>query len=193
MKRVCVFCGSSTGARPEYLQAAHETGIALAERGLGLVYGGAQIGLMGELANVVLERGGEVIGVMPEALVAREISHTTLTELRIVSSMHERKNLMSELADAFITLPGGYGTFDEFCEILTWAQLGLHRKPCGVLNVCGYYDRLLSFFDYAVEEQFIASSNRNLVLEAVDPRALLEKFERFQPMQRTKWITKAET
>ena len=134
MRRICVFCGSNSGASPEYLQAARDTGIALVERGLGLVYGGASVGLMGELANTVLARGGEVIGVIPESLVAREIAHPRLTELRVVKSMHERKMTMSELADGFIALPGGYGTLDEFCEILTWAQLGLQRKPCAVLK-----------------------------------------------------------
>ena len=154
MKRICVFCGSSSGARPHYVEAARQTGLALVERGFGLVYGGANVGLMGEIANTVLKQGGEVIGVIPEALVGRELAHACLTELRIVKSMHERKTLMSDLADGFIALPGGYGTFEEFCEIITWAQLGLHRKPCGVLNVCGYYDQLLSFFDSAVREKF---------------------------------------
>jgi len=168
-------------------------GVALVERRLGLVYGGANIGMMGEVANAVLARAGEVIGVIPEALVAREIAHRRLTELRVVKSMHERKTLMSGLADAFIALPGGYGTLDEFCEILTWAQLGLHRKPCGVLNVCGYYDQLLNFLDRAVEERFLRQQNRELVLEAEDPGILLDKFENYQPVQATKWISKAET
>lgn len=193
MKRVCVFCGSSPGARSEYLQAARDTGIALVERDLGLVYGGANLGLMSEIANAVLAQGGEVIGVIPEALVVREIAHPRLTELRIVKSMHERKTVMSDLADGFIALPGGYGTLDEFCEILTWAQLGLHAKPCGVLNVCGYYDQLLNFLDQAVEEKFLRPQNRRLVLEAEDPRVLLDQFENYQPVQTTKWIGRAET
>ena len=193
MRRVCIFCGSNSGAHSEYLQAACDTGIALVERGLGLVYGGASVGLMGELANQVLARGGEAIGVIPESLVAREIAHPRLTELRVVKSMHERKMTMSDLADGFIALPGGYGTLDEFFEIITWAQLGLHRKPCGVLNVCGYYDELLSFLDHAVNEQFLRQQNRELVLEAQDPRVLLTKFENHRPVQATKWISKAET
>lgn len=193
MRRVCVFCGSNSGARSEYLQAARDTGIALAERGLGLVYGGASVGLMGELANQVLACGGEAIGVIPESLVAREIAHPRLTELRVVKSMHERKMTMSDLADCFIALPGGYGTLDEFFEIVTWAQLGLHRKPCGVLNVCGYYDRLRSFLDHAVKEEFLLQPNRELVLEAQDPRVLLTKLENHRPVQATRWISKAET
>jgi len=179
--------------RPEYLQAARDTGMALVERGLALVYGGANIGLMGEIANAVLARDGEVIGVIPESLVAREIAHTRLTELRVVKSMHERKMLMSDLADAFIALPGGYGTLDEFFEIITWAQLGLHRKPCGVLNVCGYYDQLLNFLDQAVEEEFLRQQNRKLVLEAKDARILLDHFEQYQPVQTIKWIGKGES
>lgn len=193
MRRVCVFCGSNSGARPEYLKVARDTGIALVEKGLGLVYGGASLGLMGQLANAVLARGGEVIGVIPESLVAREIAHPRLTELSVVKSMHERKMLMSDLADAFIALPGGYGTLEEFCEILTWAQLGLHRKPCGVLNVCGYYDHLLNFLDHAVKEEFLRHVNRELVLEAEDPRVLLDKFETYRPVQATKWISRAES
>jgi len=191
--RICVFCGSNSGMRPEYLQAARDTGMALVERGLALVYGGANIGLMGEIANAVLARDGEVIGVIPESLVAREIAHTRLTELRVVKSMHERKMLMGDLADAFIALPGGYGTLDEFFEIITWAQLGLHRKPCGVLNVCGYYDQLLNFLDQAVEEEFLRQQNRKLVLEAKDARILLDHFEQYQPVQTIKWIGKGES
>src|SRR5262249_54934533 len=179
--------------RSEYLQAARDTGIALVERGLGLVYGGASVGLMAELANQVLARGGEVIGVIPESMVAREIAHPRLTELRIVKSMHERKMTMNDLADGFIALPGGYGTLDEFFEIVTWAQLGLHRKPCGVLNVCRYYDQLLSFLDHSVKEEFLRQQNRELVLEAEDPRILLTKFESYRPVHATKWIGKAET
>src|SRR5262245_51319304 len=136
MKRICVFCGSSPGARLEYLEAARQTGQAMVERGLGLVYGGANVGLMAEIANTVLAAGGEAIGIIPEGLVAKELAHPGLTQLHIVKSMHDRKTMMSELADAFIALPGGYGTFEEFCEVITWAQLGIHQKPCGLLNVC---------------------------------------------------------
>ena len=193
MRRVGVFCGSNSGLRSEYLEAARDTGLALVERGLGLVYGGANLGLMGEIANAVLARGGEVIGVIPESLVAREIAHPRLTDLRIVKSMHERKMMMSDLADGFIALPGGYGTLEEFFEIVTWAQLGLHAKPCGVLNVCRYYDQLLNFLDQAVEEQFLREQNRSLILEAEDPRTLLAQFENYQQVQVTKWIGKGET
>jgi len=193
VRRVGVFCGSNSGLRSEYLEAARDTGLALVERGLGLVYGGANLGLMGEIANAVLARGGEVIGVIPESLVAREIAHPRLTDLRIVKSMHERKMMMSDLADGFIALPGGYGTLEEFFEIVTWAQLGLHAKPCGVLNVCRYYDQLLNFLDQAVEEQFLREQNRSLILEAEDPRTLLAQFENYQQVQVTKWIGKGET
>src|ERR671931_564342 len=146
MKRICVFCGSNIGLRNVYFAVAQATGVALARRGIGLVYGGGRVGLMGVVADAVLKEGGEVIGVIPEALTTREVAHQGLDDLRVVGSMHERKALMAELANAFIALPGGYGTLEEFCEVLTWAQLGLHRKPCGILNVEGFYDSLLSLF-----------------------------------------------
>src|ERR1051326_9078958 len=143
IKRVCVFCGSRPGTRPVYAAVARAMGRSLASRGIGLVYGGGCVGLMGELADTIMANGGEVIGVIPRALVSREVAHRGITELMIVRSMHDRKSRMADLADGFIALPGGYGTFEEFCEVLTWAQLGLHRKPCGVLNVEGYYNSLL--------------------------------------------------
>src|SRR5450631_203549 len=164
--RVCVFCGSSDGADPEYLRQAVQLGSALAAKGWGLVYGGADIGLMGALADAVLAGQGPVIGVIPKALVDREIAHDQLTELRVVSSMHERKARMATLADAFIALPGGYGTLDEFLEILTWAQLGIHQKPCVLINTAGYYEGLLSFLDHAVKEDFLRIHNRQLLLTA---------------------------
>lgn len=164
--RVCVFCGSSDGANPEYLRQTEQLGWALATKGWGLVYGGADIGLMGALADAVLERLGQVVGVIPQALVDREIAHDQLTELHVVSSMHERKARMAALADAFIALPGGYGTLDEFLEILTWAQLGIHQKPCVLINTAGYYDGLLSFLDHAVKEDFVRIHNRQLVMTA---------------------------
>ena len=167
-RRICVFCGSSDGANPEYLQQAVNLGRALAANGMGLVYGGASIGLMGALADAALEGGAEVIGVIPEALAAHEIAHKSLSELHVVGSMHERKARMASLADAFIALPGGYGTLDEFLEILTWAQLGIHHKPCVLMNTAGYYDGLLRFLDHAVTEDFLRSHNRELILLAED-------------------------
>jgi hypothetical protein len=163
-------------------------GETLGQRGLGLVYGGANVGLMGAVANATLAVGGEVIGVIPEFLVAKEIAHTGLTKLHVVGSMHERKALMAELSDAFVALPGGYGTLEEFCEILTWSQLGLHHKPQGLLNVEGYYESLLRFFDQAVTEQFLKPELRSLVLEASDPEQLLDLMANYQPRSVDKWI-----
>src|SRR5664279_1245806 len=164
--RICVFCGSSDGVDPAYLQEAVNLGRALPANGMGLVYGGASIGLMGALADAALEGGAEVIGVIPKALEAREIAHNNLSELHVVGSMHERKARMASLADAFIALPGGYGTLDEFLEILTWAQLGIHQKPCVLINTAGYYDGLLSFLDHAVKEDFLRIHNRQLLMTA---------------------------
>jgi uncharacterized protein (TIGR00730 family) len=193
LKRVCVFCGSSNGARACYADAARAMGAALARRGVGLVYGGGRVGLMGIVADSVMAGGGAVVGVIPESMVSKEVAHQGLTELRIVGSMHERKALMADLADAFVALPGGYGTFEEFCEIVTWAQLGLHRKPCGLLNVEGYYDRLLSLFDHAVAERFVRSAHRALVLEERQPERLLDLVESYQPPALEKWIERDET
>jgi uncharacterized protein (TIGR00730 family) len=181
-RRVCVFCGSSDGTSPEYLREAANLGHALAATGWGLVYGGAGIGLMGTLANTALDGGAEVIGVIPEALAAREIAHNDLSELHIVGSMHERKALMASLADAFIALPGGYGTLDEFLEILTWAQLGIHQKPCVLVNTAGYFDGLLSFLDHAVAEGFLRCHNRGLLLVARDVRHALALIEEAKPV-----------
>ncbi len=188
MKRVCVFCGSSSGIRPAYADIARAMGKALLRRRMGLVYGGGRRGLMGILADAVLAGGGEVIGVIPEAMSAREIAHHDVTELRIVHSMHERKAMMADLADAFIAMPGGFGTFEEFCEIITWAQLGLHEKPCGVLNVEGYYDPLLKLFDRALADGFVFASNRRIVREETDPDRLLSLLADYRPPQVQKWI-----
>lgn len=188
MKYICVFCGSSTGNRPAYKQAAQAMGEAIARRGLGLVYGGGNIGLMGMVADATLAAGGEVIGVIPRFLVDKEISHDGLTQLHVVDSMHDRKALMAELANAFIALPGGYGTLEEFCEILTWAQLGLHQKPQGLLNVKGYYDPLLQLFDRAVTEEFLRSELRSLVLESPSPEDLLDLLANYQPITVEKWL-----
>jgi uncharacterized protein (TIGR00730 family) len=190
--RIGVFCGSSVGNRPAFRQAATNLARVLARRGLGLVYGGARVGLMGVLADAMLQHGGEVIGVIPQALLDREIAHTGLADLRVVGSMHERKALMVELADGFIALPGGYGTLEEFCEVLTWAQLGLHRKPCGLLDVDAYFDPLLALFDDAVSAGFLRPENRALVLTANDPEALLEQFADYTPVSVPKWITPAQ-
>ena len=193
MTRICVFCGSSTGLRPAYVNAARAMGQALLRRHLGLVYGGGCVGLMGTIADAVLNGGGEVIGIIPEALVERELAHRDVAQLIVVHSMHERKAKMAELSDAFIAMPGGYGTFEEFCEIITWAQLGLHHKPCGILNVDGYYDSLLMLFDRAVEEGFLKPANRRLVIEQTNPDRLLDLLATSTPPQTEKWITRDES
>jgi uncharacterized protein (TIGR00730 family) len=167
------------GSKPAYAQAARQLGSTLASRNLGLVYGGTDVGTMGELANAALEAGGEVIGVVPRIFVKRKIAHDALSDLRVVDAMHERKGLMAELSDAFIALPGGLGTIDEIFEMVTWTQLGIHRKPCGLLNVCGYYRKLADFLDYAVSEGFIRETHRSLILVDESPDALLKKFDEF--------------
>ena len=193
IQRICVFCGSNSGARPEYVAAAQGLGRALAERGIVLVYGGAGVGLMGAVADAALAAGGEVIGVMPRNLVEREVAHRKLRDLRVVGSMHERKALMADLADAFIALPGGLGTLEEFFEVWTWAQLGEHSKPLGMLNVAGYYDPLLGFFDHLVQERFIRPEHRAMVLVEQDAGALLSGFTSYRPPAVSKWIDQAAT
>lgn len=188
MKRICVFCGSNKGTRSEYVLAAQAMGQAMVRRNIGLVYGGGNVGLMGVIADAMLAEGGEVIGVIPQGLVAREVAHQHLTQQRIVTSMHERKALMAELSDAFIAMPGGMGTFDEFCEILTWAQLGIHQKPCGILNVENYFTPLLAMFDHAMNEGFLRATHRALVLEASEPEVLLSALAAYQPEYTTKWL-----
>jgi len=192
LKRVCVFCGSSAGVRPVYAEAARSVGRLLAERGIGVVYGGGNVGLMGEVADAVLAAGGRVTGVIPRALMEREVGHRGLTELHIVGSMHERKALMVDLADGFVALPGGFGTLDELCEALTWSQLGIHTKPCAVLNVDGYFDALLALFDHATREGFVRDAHRALVLEAAEPAALLDAMAAFRAPTIEKWIRDAE-
>ena len=191
-ERICVFCGSNLGISSSYRDAAVSLGRLLVEHDIELVYGGGNIGLMGVLADTVLSAGGRVIGVIPESLMAREVGHQGLTELRIVKSMHERKALMSDLSDGFIAMPGGFGTFEEFCEVVTWSQLGIHSKPCGLLNVGGYYDPLLQLFDHAVQEGFLRAENRRLVLEDREPEQLLEKLSNFTPTRADKWIGRVE-
>lgn len=190
MKRICVFCGSSPGARPEYLQAAGQLGHALASKNLGLVYGGARVGMMGRIAEAVLEKGGEVIGVIPKGLVDREVAFTGLADLRVVGSMHERKALMADLSDGFIALPGGLGTIEEFFEVVTWAQLGIHPKPCGLLNVAQYYNRLMQFLDHTVSEKFVEWEHRSMIVVEEDPERLLQTFETYRPptVDKAKWV-----
>ena len=187
MRRVCVFCGSSSGTHPEYVEAARGVGETLARRGLTLVYGGGNVGLMGEVADAALAAGGEVIGVIPEALVRWEVAHAGLTELRVVGSMHARKAEMADLSDAFLTLPGGYGTLEEFCEVLTWSQLTLHQKPCGLLNVRGYYTHFLQLIDHAVTEGFVRPAHRELVVVGEEPGELLDRLAAFKPPTTDKW------
>jgi uncharacterized protein (TIGR00730 family) len=189
MRRVCVFCGSKGGGRPAYAETARQLGGELVTRGLGLVFGAGHVGLMGVLADAVLGRGGQAVGVIPQALVDRELAHTGLTELLVVPTMHKRKELMADLADGFLALPGGYGTADETFEILTWAQLGLHAKPVGLLNVEGFFDPLLAWLDRAVAEQFLNPGHRGLLLEAVEPGPLLDTMLAWRPPQgQPKWI-----
>jgi uncharacterized protein (TIGR00730 family) len=188
MRRICVFCGSSPGSRPEYGDAAEEIGNELVRRNIGLVYGGGNVGLMGRVADAVLKAGGEAQGVIPENFMAREIGHKGLTKLHVVRSMHERKALMADLSNAFVALPGGFGTLEEFCEVLTWSQLGLHAKPCGILNVLGYYSPLLAMFDHAVEERFLKPENRAFVLARKSPADLLQALEEWRPVLVEKWL-----
>lgn len=181
LQRICVFAGSNPGVRPVYAQAAWDLGKALAARHIGVVYGGASVGLMGKLADAALAAGGEVIGVIPQGLFKREVAHRNLTQLHEVKSMHERKALMSDLADGFIALPGGYGTFDELFEITTWAQIGLHSKPIGLLNVADFFAPLLSLIEHASREGFIPASNRQLILHSENPVHLLELLTTYRP------------
>jgi uncharacterized protein (TIGR00730 family) len=194
VRRVCVFCGSSPGARPAYAEATAEFARALVADGLGLVYGGANRGLMATLADAALAEGGEVIGVIPRALVDKEIAHNGLADLRVVGSMHERKALMADLSDAFVALPGGLGTREELLEIYTWAQLGLHQKPCALLDVEGYYEHLAGFLEHVVEERFLREEHRAMLIVERDPKALIERLSRFEPgAVQPKWIDREET
>jgi uncharacterized protein (TIGR00730 family) len=191
--RLCVFSGSSPGGHPDYIQAAERLGRALVADGVGLVYGGAHVGLMGAIADAVLDAGGEAVGVIPQALVDREIAHTGLTDLRVVGSMHERKALMAELADGFVALPGGMGTLEELFEVYTWTQLGLYAKPLGLLDVRGYYAKLVAFLDHAVTESFVTPENREMLVVEQGAEALLEAFRRWRPPARSKWIDRSQT
>ena len=181
MKNICVYCGSSPGRRPEYLQAAQALATELVSQDIGLVYGGASIGVMGAVADAVLAGGGRVTGVIPEVLAVREVPHPNVTKMHVVGSMHERKAMMEELSDGFIALPGGLGTLEELFEILTWAQLGFHRKPCGLLDVAGYFQQLVAFLDHAVAEQLLQPQYRAMLLQADDAARLLALMDDYTP------------
>ncbi|MGZ8798045.1 MAG: LOG family protein [Thermoanaerobaculia bacterium] len=192
MRRICVFCGSNRGTQPVFQEAAVELGKLLAARGIVLVYGGGRVGLMGDLADAVLAAGGEAIGVIPQALLDREVGHQSLTELHVVATMHERKALMADLADAFLALPGGLGTLEEIFEVWTWAQLGMHQKPVGFLNVAGYYAPLMSFLDQAAGAGFVRAAHRAMAIVADDAEHLLTRFAEYQPPTVEKWIRRGE-
>jgi uncharacterized protein (TIGR00730 family) len=193
LRRVCVFCGSSAGADPAYAGIANAMGRLLAARGITLVYGGGRVGMMGAIAQATLDAGGKVIGVIPEGLKRKELASEDLTELHVVRTMHERKQMMADLSDAFVALPGGFGTLEEFCEILTWAQLGLHAKPCGLLNAKNYYGGLLVLFDHAVREGFLKPEFRAFVLTEEEPVRLLDSLEAYRAPAVEKWLTPEAT
>jgi uncharacterized protein (TIGR00730 family) len=194
VRRVCVFCGASPGSRPAYAEAAEELAGLLVAQKIAVVYGGGRVGLMGKLADAVLAHGGEITGVIPRALVHREIGHRQVADLRVVGSMHERKALMTELADAFVALPGGIGTLEELFEVFTWAQLGLHQKPCGLLDVESYYDGIAAFLDHAVRERFLRAEHRSTLIVERDAAALIERLRSYEPdAVEPKWIDRDET
>jgi uncharacterized protein (TIGR00730 family) len=194
MRRICVFCGANPGARPAYAEATAELARLLTAEGIGVVYGGGHVGLMGVLADTLLADGADPIGVMPQALVDKEIGHRGLSDLRVVGSMHERKALMAELSDAFIALPGGLGTLEELFEVYTWSQLGLHQKPCALLDVEDYYAGIASFLEHAVEERFVREEHRAMLIVDSDPRRLIDRLRDFEPAAITpKWIDRRET
>ncbi|GHB19822.1 cytokinin riboside 5'-monophosphate phosphoribohydrolase [Pseudovibrio japonicus] len=193
MGSICVFCGSSTGKRPEYETAARLLGTEIAKRGNRLVYGGAEVGLMGIVADAALEAGGEVVGVLPEALAVKELAHKSLTSLHIVGSMHERKAMMADMSDAFVALPGGLGTMEELFEVWTWGQLGYHKKPCALYNANGFYGRMLAYLDFIQEEAFMKKTHRDMLVVGDNPAQLLDQIETYEAPSRYKWITRAET
>jgi uncharacterized protein (TIGR00730 family) len=192
IKKICVYCGSSSGKNPAYSQAAVNLALALCERNIGLVYGGGAVGIMGTVADAVLAAGGEAIGVIPKALAIKEVAHDSLSELHVVASMHERKAMMADLADGFIALPGGWGTLEEIFEILTWAQLGFHDKPCGLLNIEGYYDGLIGFLENSFDQQFVNELCRPMLMKAREPRTLLDKFATYRAPKVRKWMGEDE-
>ncbi len=192
MRSICVFCGSSEGNSPAFANAAKTLGAEISRRGLRLVYGGGKVGLMGIVADAALENNGEVVGVMPEVLVEKEIGHRGITDLKVVGSMHERKKTMADLSDGFVALPGGYGTFEEFMEVLSWAQLSIHEKPCALLNVESFFDPLLEFFDSATSNGFVHPDHRSLVLVENEPKLLLDAMEKHRPPETRKWVSGTE-
>ena len=193
MDRICVYCGSRPGRLPEYSDAARMLGHELAARKLGLVYGGASVGVMGAVADAILEKGGEAIGVIPFALATREVAHSGLDDLFVVDSMHERKAKMAELSDGFIALPGGWGTIEEIFEMLTWAQLGFHQKPCGLLNIAGYYDHLFTFLEHAIDQRFVREEYRPMIMMEETASDLLDRYQQYQAPSVRKWIGPEET
>jgi hypothetical protein len=190
MKRICVYCGSNSGNRAEYISAAKELGKEFVKRDISLIYGGARVGIMGAIADQVLALGGEVIGVMPQALIDKEVAHTQLSELIVVESMHQRKSKMEQLSDGFIALPGGLGTIEELFEMLTWAQLGLHNKPCAILNIASYFDPLCGFLEHAATEGFVKPSHAKMLLIKTNPIELLNAMDHYNPPKGDKWINK---
>jgi uncharacterized protein (TIGR00730 family) len=192
IKNICVYCGSSPGKSPVYSNAAARLAQALCERGIGLVYGGAAVGVMGAIADAVLDAGGEAVGVIPRALAVKEVAHDGLTELHVVASMHDRKAMMAELADGFIALPGGWGTLEEIFEMLTWAQLGFHDKPCGLLNIEGYYDDLIGFLEKSFEQQFVNELYRPMLMKSHEPATLLDQFSAYRAPKVRKWMGEDE-
>ena len=193
MASLCVYCGSSSGRIDDYANAARALAVAMVERGIRLVYGGASVGIMGVVADQVLRLGGQAVGVIPESLMRKELAHAGLSELHVTPSMHARKTLMAELADGFVALPGGIGTFEEIFEVWTWAQLGFHGKPCGLLNVAGYYDGLVTFLDHAANEQFVRPDQRRMLVVEANPKALLDRFASYAPPALPKWVGRDET
>jgi uncharacterized protein (TIGR00730 family) len=191
VKSVCIFCGSSIGAQDAYRDDAVRMGELLAERGMRMVYGGGKVGLMGVVADAALRAGGEVLGIIPESLMLKEVGHGSLTELVVTKTMHERKAAMADAADGFIALPGGFGTFDELCEILTWAQLGIHQKPIGLLNTLGFFSQLTTFFDFVMDQGFLRPEHRTLLLEQDSPALLLDQMDAWEPVNVSKWADAA--
>lgn len=193
LHRICVYCGSSPGRKREYIEGAAKLGRIFVQRDIELVYGGASVGMMGALADAVLQNGGKVTGIIPEDLMRKEVAHDKLTNLQVVSSMHERKAAMADISDGFIALPGGLGTMEELFEMLTWAQLGFHRKPIGMLNICGYYNYLSTFLDHTVEEQFVKKDHRSILMVKKDPEELLDYFNEYESPVVKKWIDREGT